>query len=277
METGKKIRRRRKELNMTQEELAGAVYVTPQAISQWENGRTLPDIYKIPLIAEALKMNKAELIDGGMEIHPSWITRDPFYSMDNMRRKLKAFALADGLPETDRAIGYAEEKHTGQFRKTSTYSPEKAPYIVHPFIMACHAHALGIHDDTVLAVILLHDVCEDCGVRPDELPFSAEVREAVRLLTKQSGTDPAEYFKGIRGNSTASIVKAFDRCSNLSTMMLSFTIEDIIEYVEETETYILPLLDHIKKEYPQYYDAVFVLKYQMLSMLESVKAAVVRL
>ena len=57
----------------------------------------------------------------------------------------------------------------------------------------------------------------------------------------------------------------------------SFTEEDIIEYIDETEAYILPLLDHIKKEYPQYYDAAFVLKYQILSLIESIKAAVLRL
>ena len=277
MEIGNRIRQRRKELGMTQEELASAVYVTPQAISQWENGKTVPDIYKIRLIADALKMDRADLIDDEVKNRPSWIVKDQFYSVDNMRRKLKAFAEEEGLQETSRAIDYAEEMHRGQYRKTSDWSEEKVPYIVHPFIMACHAHALGIRDDTVLAAVLLHDVCEDCGIRPEELDYSSSVQEAVRLLTKQKGWDPAVYFSGIEGSSTASIVKALDRCNNLSTMMLAFTEEDIIEYIDETETWILPLLDHIKKEYPQYYDAAFVLKYQILSLIESIKAAVLRL
>ena len=277
MEIGNRIRHRRKELGMTQEELASAVYVTPQAISQWENGKTTPDIYKIGLIADALKMNRADLIDDELRNTPSWIVKDQFYSVDNMRRKLMEFADAEGLQETRRAIDYAETMHTGQYRKTSDDTEEKVPYIVHPFIMACHAHALGIRDDTVLAVILLHDVCEDCGIAPEKLDFSPEVREAVRLLTKQEGWDPDTYFSGIRENSTAAIVKAFDRTNNLSTMMLAFTEEDIIEYVEETEQYIFPLLDHIKQSYPQYYDAAFVLKYQILSLIESIKASVLRL
>lgn len=47
---GKTIRELRKLKNLTQEELAEAINVTPQAISKWENGNGLPDIQQlIPL------------------------------------------------------------------------------------------------------------------------------------------------------------------------------------------------------------------------------------
>ena len=36
----------------------------------------------------------------------------------------------------------------------------------------------------MLAAALLHDVCEDCGVKPEELPVGPEAREVVRLVTK---------------------------------------------------------------------------------------------
>ena len=208
---------------------------------------------------------------------PSWILREQLFSEENMYRKLKEFADQENLSELDKALDYARTAHAGQVRKTSAFSEESVPYIVHPLVMACHAHALGISDDTVLAVILLHDVCEDCGIAPAELPFSEAVREAVALLTKPEGPkDNAAYYKGISENSTAAIVKALDRCNNVSTMLLSFSHNKIIEYVDETYAYVLPLLDHIKKEYEQYYDAVFVLKYQILSTIESAKAAILR-
>ena len=277
MNIGNRIRQRRRELGMTQEQLAKAVYVTPQAVSQWENERSVPDVYNISLIANALKMNKADLISEEEKRRPSWVVRDQFYGVENMYRKLKEFAKTDSLPEMDRAVDYAMEKHKGQRRKTSVFSEESVPYIVHPFIMACHAHALGIRDDAVLATVLLHDICEDCGIAPDELPFSPEVREAVRLLTRTEREDLDAYFSAIAANSTASIVKALDRCNNVSTMMLGFSTEGIIEYVDETQKYVIPLLDHIKKEYTQYYDAVFVLKYQILSVLESAKATILRM
>ena len=277
MNIGSRIKQRRRELDMTQEQLAKAVYVTPQAVSQWENERCVPDVYNISLIANALKMNKADLISEEEKKRPSWVVRDQFYGVENMYRKLKEFAKTDSLPETDHAIDYAMEKHKNQRRKTSVFSEESVPYIVHPFIMACHAHALGIRNDAVLATVLLHDICEDCGIAPDELPFSSEVREAVRLLTRTEPEDLDAYFSAIAGNSTAAIVKALDRCNNVSTMMLGFSTEDIIEYVDETQKYVIPLLDHIKKEYAQYYDAVFVLKYQIMSVLESAKATILRM
>ena len=40
---GEKLRNHRKKMNMTQEDVAAAVGVSPQAVSKWENGECLPD------------------------------------------------------------------------------------------------------------------------------------------------------------------------------------------------------------------------------------------
>ena len=284
MSIGELIRNRRKQLKMTQEELAAAVYVTPQAVSQWENGKTVPDILNFSIIAGVLKLSKAELVGelagelGAQK--PPWTVRDSFYSIDNMRRKLKQFAAEDGLAQMDRAIDFAYDSHAGQVRKPSVFSDAQVPYIFHPFVIACHAHALGIRNDAVLSTALLHDVCEDCGIDVDDLPFSDDVREAVALLTKlphEKGYSAEAYYAAIADNPTAAIVKALDRCSNVSTMMASFSIERIVAYVDETERYVIPLLDVIKERYPAYYDAAFVIKYQIYSTIESIKAAIMRL
>ena len=86
-----------------------------------------------------------------------------------------------------------------------------------------------------------------------------------------------KYYDGIRKDPTAAIVKALDRCNNISTMMSSFPKNKLIEYINETQDYVLPLLDHIKHGYRQYYDASFVIDYQIKSVLESIKAAILRL
>lgn len=44
-------------------------------------------------------------------------------------------------------------------------------YIAHPLSMACYAAALGIRDDNIMSTILLHDVCEDCGIDVETLPL----------------------------------------------------------------------------------------------------------
>ena len=55
-EIGNIISEHRKEIGMTQDALAEALNITPQAISKWENGVSYPDISMIPLIAETLNI-----------------------------------------------------------------------------------------------------------------------------------------------------------------------------------------------------------------------------
>ena len=51
---GENIKNLRGELSLTQEQLAGRLHCTAQAVSKWENGATTPDIAMLPLIAQAL-------------------------------------------------------------------------------------------------------------------------------------------------------------------------------------------------------------------------------
>ena len=51
---GENIKNLRGELSLTQEQLAGRLRCTAQAVSKWENGATTPDVAMLPLIAQAL-------------------------------------------------------------------------------------------------------------------------------------------------------------------------------------------------------------------------------
>ena len=59
---GNFISTQRKELGMTQKELAEKINVTDKAISKWERGAGLPDISMLEPLAEALEINLAELM-----------------------------------------------------------------------------------------------------------------------------------------------------------------------------------------------------------------------
>lgn len=60
---GEIIAARRKELGMTQKELAAKMNVTDKAVSKWERGLAYPDINSIPQLAEVLGVSVAELMD----------------------------------------------------------------------------------------------------------------------------------------------------------------------------------------------------------------------
>lgn len=277
MSIGKKIAESRKALGMTQEELAERLHVTTQAVSRWENEWNLPDLDKIYLIAAELKQSVGSLLEEDRTIY-EWKVRDQMFSEEHMFTRLKTIAEMLDLKQTYKALYYAREQHQGQYRKKQKYSDVMIPYVYHPLMMACHAQSMGISDDEMLAVILLHDVCEDCGIKPEDLPFSEGVCTAVDLLTKKpcgaltKTESTARYYEAISKNRIASLVKVIDRCNNVSTMALSFTYERLNAYIEETENYVMPLLVRIKHSYPEYNNAVFLIKYQMLSVLESLKA-----
>ena len=269
----------RKRAGFTQEELAEKCGVSVQAVSKWENGHNLPDIENLMHIAEITNTTYSMLLGrdiGGEE--PGLLNiRNRLFRENNMFTRMRTVASGEGLEETYKALQFMRQQHAGQFRKRSKYSVEKVLYINHPLMMACQAHALGIRDDVLLAAILLHDVVEDTGITLEELPFSDEVREIVGLvsffvpegMTKKQATE--QYYEGISGNAKACVVKLIDRCNNVSTMAGSFTRRKMIQYIKETEQYVLPLADILKNQYPEYSDLSFLVKYHILSVIETIK------
>lgn len=58
------IKKKRKEKNLTQEQLAKKLNVTEKAISRWETGRGTPDISLLIPLAKALDVNVSEILEG---------------------------------------------------------------------------------------------------------------------------------------------------------------------------------------------------------------------
>ena len=185
------------------------------------------------------------------------------FNVDRMHTRLKGFFSALEWNDALAALEFAREKHGGQLRKGGQ------PYIVHPYTMACHALALGIRIEAVAAAALLHDVCEDCGVEPGDLPVGREIQDAVRLLTHGKSQPMEDYYAGIARSPVAAIVKLLDRCDNVSTMAGVFAPTKIKDYVEETRTYVLPLIPIVKHAVPAFSDALFVLKYHVVSIIDA--------
>lgn len=58
------IRKHRNSKNLTQEELGNQLFVSKQAISKWENGRSLPDLEITQKLIEILEINPNEILCG---------------------------------------------------------------------------------------------------------------------------------------------------------------------------------------------------------------------
>ena len=242
-----------------------------------ENGHNLPDIDNLLTVAQILKMPYSALV-GDEKSELSMNFRSRLFHENNMFTRVKTVAQMEKLPDTLAALVFMREKHNGQFRKGSKFAAEAVEYINHPLMMACHAFAMGIRDDAVIAAILLHDVVEDTGTRLEELPVSEETKQIVDLVTfrilpgKTKEESKKVYYEKIMENQKACLVKVIDRCNNVSTMAGCFSREKLADYIDETETYILPVLTKIKNSFPAYGDAAFLVKYQIISLVESIKA-----
>jgi len=165
------------------------------------------------------------------------------------------------MHESVKALQYARSKHNGQYRKGGV------PYIVHPLSMACYAAALGIKDDATLAVILLHDVAEDCGVDVQMMPFSDAVRNGVRYVTiTKLSTDESKletkrrYFSELLNSKEALVCKAIDRYNNLADMPFSLGSEAVGKNIAETEVLLMPVLREAKELWPDMSDLLYVLR-----------------
>lgn len=67
MELGAQIKKYRGELGLNQEELAGRIFVTRQSVSNWENGRTYPDVASLLRLSEVFGVSLDQLIKGDLE------------------------------------------------------------------------------------------------------------------------------------------------------------------------------------------------------------------
>lgn len=61
---GKNIKSARQHKNMTQDELAEKIYTTRQTVSNYETGKSRPDVEMLVTIADVLEMDVSELIYG---------------------------------------------------------------------------------------------------------------------------------------------------------------------------------------------------------------------
>ena len=84
--TGKFIALKRKQKNLTQEQLAEKLGVSNKTISKWETGKCMPDYSVVKSLCKKLEVTVAELMDGEISEDKSVRTYDDEQILDLLRR-----------------------------------------------------------------------------------------------------------------------------------------------------------------------------------------------
>ena len=267
---GNRIRAARLAKGLNQEQLGEKLGVSFQAVSSWETGKFIPDAEHLPELSRVLDLSLDALF---AEEDHGWILKPVNFAFEHMYTFVKGRAQMLRMPQSLAVLDMLRAAHGGQERK-SRYGFETT-YMVHPLTMACHALAMGLQDDDIIAACLAHDMIEDSDMKPDDLPVGERVREAVRLMSRNTyaWNDPdreKKYYANIRENRLACLVKCLDRVNNLAGMADGFSRRKMVSYTEETDRYYPELLAVLKKV-PEWNNAWWLLRYQMTMLLETFK------
>ena len=83
---GKFIAKKRKEQNLTQEQLAERLGISNKTVSKWETGKCMPDYAVVRSLCEKLKVTVSELMDGEEAGDKSVRAYDDEQILDLLRR-----------------------------------------------------------------------------------------------------------------------------------------------------------------------------------------------
>ena len=83
MELNSQIKKYRTALNMSQEELAEKLYVTRQTISNWETGKSYPDIHSLLLLSSLFNVSLDQLIKGDIDTMKEIINENENKKLNN--------------------------------------------------------------------------------------------------------------------------------------------------------------------------------------------------
>lgn len=118
MSLGNNIKKYRRDLGMTQEELAGILCITSQAVSKWESGAGMPDVTQIVPLAKALNVSTDALFGFSSESYDVKLTEEILHEAD---------ALQESGDPAEGALAAAEyldqkcEEHIFNYRIMTRY------------------------------------------------------------------------------------------------------------------------------------------------------------
>jgi (p)ppGpp synthase/HD superfamily hydrolase len=130
------------------------------------------------------------------------------------------------------------------------------------------------HAEHCVSVAFLHDLLEDYDITSQDLTnerIPSIIIEDVKRVSKQydGGEKIAnpEYFERVRQQRATVFVKCADRIQNLSSMVGVFTDSGQQKYVDEVNTYFIPILDE-RIEIDPHFRAIYLNLRTILHMIQ---------
>lgn len=94
MEFSTQIKKYRNTMKLSQEELAEKIYVTRQTISNWENGKSYPDIHSLLLLGSLFNVSLDQLIKGDIEIMKKEINKEDVARFNKVSKQFAVLLIA---------------------------------------------------------------------------------------------------------------------------------------------------------------------------------------
>ena len=170
---------------------------------------------------------------------------------DKMKISIRGYLIGMGYYKAVEAMNFAEKYHNGT-RKDGNHEfshQVSQANLYRTYLPHVRQKELGF------ILIFLHDIVEDKDISLDEIEakWGIEARYVVDKLTKEyrGHKKPNNvYYNDIADCPVSSIGKGIDRVHNLTTMLGGFKPQKRIEYIQETQEYVLPMLKQARRNFP---------------------------
>lgn len=129
LKIGEKIRAKRRERDLTQEELANILGVSKAAVSKWENEESYPDITMLPQIAQLFHITMDELFNYTLEHKPLVIVNEYHFgfSFDIVDKQILNYGVA-------KECGVHKVDDMWEIRVHFVSNEENFPYILQKYV-----------------------------------------------------------------------------------------------------------------------------------------------
>ena len=129
LKIGEKIKAKRRERDLTQEEVANMLGISKAAVSKWENEESYPDITMLPQIAQLFHITMDELFDYTLEPKPLVIVNEYHFafSFDIVDKQILNYGVA-------KECGVHKVGDTWEVRVAFVSNQENFPYILQKHI-----------------------------------------------------------------------------------------------------------------------------------------------